>query len=145
MMMIALLAMQGGSIHELQLDMRKKQVEEVLGSLGAPDPEWPVGAEVKYDVPGGNLFFCGNRLTTIIIDLTGEVQSFSRAVDNETKARGDPAIKFEHVAWGSVEAKWRMAPYQYLTISMLQYRTGQPVRVQRVLSRLERCKDGVLK
>lgn len=140
----ALLAIQGGSIHELQLDMSKRQVEEVVGQLGEPDREW-TGPEQKFDVQGGTLFFCGTRLMTLVIDLTGGLQAFSRAVNAETKARGTGETKFQHLAWGAVEVDWRTAPYRHLTISMRQYRSEEPLKIERTLSTLERCEGGVLK
>lgn len=144
MLAAALLAMQGGSIHELQLDMSKRNVKEVIGALGSPDPDW-TGPEQKFDVEGGTLFFCGERLMTFVINLTGELQAFSRAVNAETKARGQGTIKFQHLAWGAVETEWRIAPYQYLTLSIRQQRQGEPLQVERTLSRQQRCEAGVLK
>jgi hypothetical protein len=144
MLAAALLTIQGGSIHELQLDMNKRNVEDVLGTLGTRDASWPGGATEKFDVPGGSLFFCGNLLHTVIIELSGSVQSFSRAVNAETKARGAPTYKFSDIAWGAVEARWRMEPYKYLEIQMYQYRPDDEIKVERVLERLQLCKNGAL-
>jgi hypothetical protein len=140
----ALLVMQGGSIHDLQLDMGKRSVEEVLGSLGTHDADWPSDGTEKYDVPGGNLFFCGNMLHTIIIDMPGNVQSFARAVNAETKARGAPEVAFEDTVVGYVNAEWRVEPYKYLSISMVQYRPDDEIEVWRSLRQLNHCKDGAL-
>lgn len=131
------LAQSGGSIIELQIDMTKGQVIDVIGPLGAPDPTW-TGSEEKHDIPGGTLFLCEGRVHTVIMDMSDSVMSFSRLVTTETEARGEPAYKFQYRALGAVEATWRLAPYKYLTVSLSQYRDG-PIIVQRTLHRLGPC------
>lgn len=135
---VFLLSQAGGSIHELQLDMTKTQVTDVVGELGPPDPEW-IGKEEVHKVAGGQIFFCNGKLHTVMIDMTPSVQSFTRLVDAETQARGAPTYTFQHKAWGAVEAEWRMAPYKYLRIVMLQYRSDSALVVQKVLSTLGPC------
>lgn len=85
-----------------------------------------------------SIYFCKGYVTAIHIPLHADVASFSRAVESERKVRGEPTFTFESRIWGSVEAKWRVEPYRFFSLTLIQYRAPE-VSVDRWLTDIRPC------
>ncbi len=127
------------SPYELRLGMHKSVVERVLGgNLGNLDTELSDGRDQWFRSQSIDLVFCENKLTAFRIALTGDLASWATAVETAKAERGPPEMSWQGSIFGEIEAKWRVAPYQFLSISMVQYRNGD-IEVDRWMSDLRKC------
>lgn len=127
------------SAYELRLGMHKRVVERTLnGALGEPNAALSTGKERWYRSPEYDLVFCNDTLIAFSIILNGDLATWATAVESSKAERGEPKISWGGVAFGEVEAEWRVAPYQTLSISMVQYRNGD-IEVRRWMQDFRRC------
>ena len=126
---------------ELTLGMHENAVKELVDARKFTIlSEKSATSDTEWRSDGFDLYFCKHHLTGIHIPLHSDVASFSRAVESERKVRGEPTFALESRIWGSVEAKWRIEPYRYLSISLTQYREPN-VSVDRWLQDTHSCES----
>lgn len=127
------------SPYELRLGMHKTVVTRLLdGDIGTLSREMSDEREHWYKSPKFDLVFCDEKLTAFRIRLKSGVSSWASAVETAKIERGDPKISWQGSIAGEVKATWRTAPYQQLTISMVQF-NDENVEVSRWMEDLRKC------
>lgn len=127
------------SAYELRLGMYESAVKLVVGQdLGNLDPELSDEKEQWYRKGDLYLVFCNHKLFAFRIALNPSVAAWANAVDGIRKEKGEPEINLQSAIIGSVTAKWRLAPYQSLSISMAQVSSGALV-VDRWMQDSRKC------
>ena len=127
------------SPYELRLGMHENSVKVILGeNLGAVDASMSTGRETWYRSENYDLVICDHKLTAFRIGLKPSLSSWSNAVERAKQDRGQPEIEWRSAVFGQVTAKWRVAPYQFLSISLDEYSDGR-LEASRWMQDLRKC------
>lgn len=127
------------SPYELRLGMHKSVVTRILdGEIGTLNRDMSDEREEWFRSPSFDLVFCKEKLTAFRIRLKSGVSAWANAVETAKLERGDPQISWRGSVSGEVKAVWRTAPYQQLTISMLQF-NDEKIEVSRWMEDSRKC------
>ncbi|KUR71052.1 hypothetical protein AQZ52_10175 [Novosphingobium fuchskuhlense] len=125
--------------YEITLGIFKNDVIEILGEPADKQSDASCCSDEQWNYNQGKIFFCKGRVTAVQIELSPNLKTFIRAIEEEKKARGEPEFSFDSMIGGRVKADWRIEPYRHLSISLDGNPYNSSLHVDRWLQDIKPC------